>query len=152
MRKGIVILLMVVTAAGMLAGSCVRSSQGGVRTPSADSTSGRAVILFNSPEHDFGRVKAGERVGCFFSFTNSGDADLVITAVSASCGCTVPKFDKKPLPPGENGVIEVVFDTSGREGVQSKTIMVQSNAENNITILRIIAEVIPHSAYLSEKK
>jgi hypothetical protein len=86
-------------------------------------------------------VKAGEKVGCIFSYTNTGDADLVIASASASCGCTVPKYDKKPVPPGGSGTIEVVFDTSGREGVQAKTVVVQSNAENNIVILRIIADV-----------
>jgi len=84
-------------------------------------------------------------VGCIFTFTNNGDADLVISSASASCGCTVPKFDKKPVPPGRSGTIEVIFDTSGREGVQTKTVVVQSNAENNLVILRIIADVTKRS-------
>ena len=71
----------------------------------------------------------------------TGDVDLVIASASASCGCTVPKYDKKPVPPSGSGTIEVVFDTSGREGVQAKTVVVLSNAENNIVILRIIADV-----------
>ena len=45
------------------------------------------------------------------------------------------------MPPGGTGTFEVVFDTSGREGTQTKTVVVQSNAENNMVILRIIAEV-----------
>jgi len=84
-------------------------------------------------------------VGCIFTYTNTGDADLVISSASASCGCTVPKFDKKPVPPGRSGTIEVIFDTSGREGVQTKTVVVQSNAENNLVILRIIADVTKKS-------
>jgi len=99
------------------------------------------VITFTNPEHDFGKVQAGEKVGCIFTYTNTGDADMVITSASASCGCTVPKYDKRPVPPGGSGTIEVVFDTSGREGIQTKTVVVQSNAENNIVILRIIADV-----------
>lgn len=99
------------------------------------------MLTFNKPEHDFGKVKAGEKVGCIFTYTNTGDADLVITSASASCGCTVPRFDKKPVPPGGAGTIEVIFDTSGREGIQTKTVVVQSNAENNLVILRIIADV-----------
>jgi hypothetical protein len=39
----------------------------------------------------------------------------------------------------------VIFDTSGREGVQTKTVVVQSNAENNLVILRIIADVTKKS-------
>jgi len=86
-------------------------------------------------------VKEGEKVGHIFQFTNTGDADLVLTSATASCGCTVPKYNKKPVAPGESGNIEVIFDTSGRDGVQTKTVVVQSNAENNLVILRIIAEV-----------
>jgi hypothetical protein len=130
-----------IIAVAVISGSCGRSSSGAGKHMPADTT-GTAVMTFRSPDHDFGRVGAGEKVGCIFSYTNTGDADLVITSASASCGCTVPKFDRKPVPPGESGTIEVVFDTSGREGMQTKTVVVQSNAENNLVILRIIAEVI----------
>jgi len=105
-------------------------------------TTGKAVISFSSFEHSFGKIKEGEEVSCIFSFTNSGDADLVVTSVLTSCGCTVTKFDKKPIPPGGKGEVEVVYDSSDRSGLQTKTITVQSNAENKIIILRITAEVI----------
>jgi len=127
-------------AAGLLTGSCGRNSSGAGKVILSDTT-GTAVLTFREAEHDFGKVNAGEKVGCIFSYTNTGDADLVITSASASCGCTVPKFDRKPVSPGGSGTIEVIFDTSGRDGVQTKTVVVQSNAENNLVILRIIAEV-----------
>lgn len=129
-----------IIAAALASASCGRSSTGAGQNVPSD-TSGTAIITFASPDHDFGKVGAGEKVGCIFSYTNTGDADLVITSASASCGCTVPKYDRKPVPPGGSGTIEVVFDTSGREGVQTKTVVVQSNAENNLVILRIIADV-----------
>ena len=131
----------VMIAASFMAGSCGRSQQGTGKNQLSDTT-GTAMITFNNPEHDFGKVKAGEKVGCIFTYSNTGDADMVITSASASCGCTVPKYDKRPVPPGGSGTIEVVFDTSGREGIQTKTVVVQSNAENNLVILRIIADVI----------
>jgi hypothetical protein len=131
--------------AGMIAlvcltASCGRNSSGAVKNMPADTT-GTPVITFKSSEHIFGKVQAGEKVGCIFTFTNTGDADLVISSATASCGCTVPKYDKRPVPPGSSGTIEVSFDTSGREGMQTKTVVVQSNAENKLVILRIIAEV-----------
>ncbi len=140
MKIGTYFLTCILTAA-IVSASCGRSSSATVKDMPAD-TAGTAILTFRSPEHDFGRVGAGEKVGCIFSYTNTGDADLVITSASASCGCTVPKYDKKPVPPGGSGTIEVVFDTSGREGMQTKTVVVQSNAENNLVILRIIAEVV----------
>ena len=130
---------MIVLASVLLA-SCGRGSSGERRNMPSDTT-GTAVITFPSMEHNFGTVKEGEKVGHIFQFTNTGDADLVLTSVIATCGCTVSKYNKKPVSPGESGTIEVIFDTSGRNGVQTKTVVVQSNAENKLVILRIIAEV-----------
>jgi len=129
-----------VAVAAVLASSCGTNSSGADRYMPSDTT-GTAVLTFQSPEHNFGKVGAGEKVGCIFTFRNTGDADLVINTATASCGCTVPKYDRKPVPPDGTGTIEVIFDTSGREGLQTKTVVIQSNAENNLVILRIIAEV-----------
>ena len=140
MKKVLTYILTGMVVAGLLTASCGRSSSGaGMDMPS--DTAGTAIVTFKFPDHDFGKVTAREKVGCIFTYANTGDADLVITAVTASCGCTVPKYSKKPVPPGMSGTIEVSFDTSGREGLQTKTVVVQSNAENNLVILRIIAEV-----------
>jgi hypothetical protein len=128
-----------ITAAVLFA-SCGRGSSTESKNMPPDTT-GVAVITFKMLEHNFGAVKAGEKVGCIFPFNNTGDADLVLTSATASCGCTVPKYNKKPVAPGDGGTVEVVFDTSGRDGIQTKTVVVQSNAENNLVILRIIAEV-----------
>lgn len=141
MKNIVTFLLTLLIAASLLSGSCGRTRSGQAGSALSDTT-GAAVLTFNKPEHDFGKVKAGEKVGCIFTYTNTGDADLVITSASASCGCTVPRFDKKPVPPGGAGTIEVIFDTSGREGIQTKTVVVQSNAGNNLVILRIIADVL----------
>jgi len=57
----------------------------------------------------------------------------------------VPKYNRKPILPGETGNIEVVFDTSGRSGIQTKTVTVESNASTPVVILKIISEVISNS-------
>jgi hypothetical protein len=105
-------------------------------------TIGTPVISFASVEHDFGKIDEGEKVSCVFKFSNTGDADLVLTSVQTSCGCTVGKFSRKPIPPGGSGTIEITYDSSDRSGRQTKTITVMSNAEKKIMILRITAEVI----------
>ncbi len=139
-KNSIHVLAALLAVATAITTSCGRSSSGAERLMPSDTT-GTAVMTFQSPEHNFGTVRSGEKVGCIFTFRNTGDADLVITSATASCGCTVPKYDRKPVPPEGAGTIEVIFDTSGREGLQTKTVVIQSNAENNLVILRIIAEV-----------
>jgi hypothetical protein len=54
----------------------------------------------------------------------------------------VPKYEAKPISPGANGNLEVVFDTSGRSGMQTKTITVKSNATTPVVLLKITAEVV----------
>jgi hypothetical protein len=106
---------------------------------------GTAEITFNALEHNFGKITEGEKVACVFSFENTGSGDLVIASATTSCGCTVPEFDDKPIPPGGKGTMEVVFDSSGRSGIQTKTITVRSNAEKQVMILKITAEVITNT-------
>ena len=106
---------------------------------------GKAVISFSEFEHGFGKVKEGEKVGCIFTFTNTGSANLVINSAITTCGCTVSKYDRKPIAPGARGSLEVIFDTEGKNGIQTKTITVKSNAEPPVALLKITAEVINSS-------
>ncbi len=106
------------------------------------SSAGVAEIVFREYEHDFGKVMEGEKVAYVFSFENKGSGNLVINSASTSCGCTVSKYDTKPILPGAQGTLEVVFNTTGRNGVQTKTVSVNSNSPTPVVILKITAEVI----------
>jgi len=110
----------------------------------ADIQTGGAVadISFAEYEHDFGKVTEGEKIAYVFSFVNKGPGDLVINSASTTCGCTVTKYNRNPIPAGGGGSLEVVFDTSARNGLQSKTVSVKSNSKTEIVILKITAEVI----------
>jgi hypothetical protein len=101
-----------------------------------------AEISFREYEHDFGKITEGEKVAYIFSFENKGPGNLVIASASTSCGCTVTKYDRTPIPPGKGGSLEVVFDSNGRNGVQTKTISVRSNSKTHVAILKITADVI----------
>lgn len=91
--------------------------------------------------HNFGTIKEGEKVEYNFKFKNSGKKPLVITNASASCGCTVPEKPEKPIMPGEIGSIKVVFNSKGKSGHQSKSIIVSSNAQPAFPDLVLSGEV-----------
>ena len=74
-------------------------------------------------------------------FKNTGTKSLVIHNVEASCGCTTPKYDKKPIPPGGEGKIEVEFNSSGRYGKQYKVINIFANVPEKVIELKIIANI-----------
>ncbi len=140
-RKSLAIIL---TLTIISAAACNKGNKhGNASSDSHSSDTGKAVITFASLDHDFGRVTEGEKVGCIFTFTNTGTSDLIVTNATTSCGCTVPKYDKTPIAPGSHGSIEVVFDTGGRNGIQTKSITILSNAAAPVVLLQIKAEVIP---------
>ena len=99
-------------------------------------------ISFEKSEHDLGTVMQGEKVGYNFAFTNTGEGSLMILDASASCGCTVPHFNKEPVPPGGIGTVEVVFDSTGRTGKQSKTVTLKTNGKLRVVQLTIRADII----------
>ena len=99
-------------------------------------------IKFEKVSHDFGEIKEGVLAETVFTFTNVGKSDLIISNASGSCGCTVPKYPKNiPIKPGENGEIEVNFDTNGRPNLQQKMIKVSANTPDGGQLLRIQAFV-----------
>ena len=103
-----------------------------------------AEITFDKISHDFGNVNEGEIAKTIFTFTNTGENDLYIVDAVGSCGCTVPKYPKNiPIKPGENGEIEVNFDTNGRPNLQQKMIKVSANTPDGGQLLRIQAFVEP---------
>ncbi|MCK9210125.1 MAG: DUF1573 domain-containing protein [Ignavibacteriaceae bacterium] len=101
-------------------------------------------ITFQETKHDFGKVKQGVTLTFAFKFKNDGEENLAIQKVHASCGCTgVTMGDKKEFEEGEEGEIKVTFNTGGRSGVQSKTVMVQSNdTENPTVVLSFTCDII----------
>jgi len=119
----------------------------GAGNNSADSSSnsdstGKSEILFREYQHDFGKVSEGEKISYIFTFDNKGTENLSISSATTTCGCTVSRYNKKPIPPGASGNLEIIFDTSGRSGIQTKTITVKSNASTPVVLLKITAEVV----------
>jgi len=97
-------------------------------TTVTDSTQSPVLTLEN-PVFEFGKINQGEKVYHKFKYKNTGKSNLLINDVGATCGCTVPKWSKEPLAPGQEGEIEVVFDSYGKQGMQSKKINIFSNAK-----------------------
>ncbi|MBL6657018.1 MAG: DUF1573 domain-containing protein [Flavobacteriales bacterium] len=97
---------------------------------------------FNKELHDFGQLIDGEKVSYSFTFTNSGDAPLIISSAKGSCGCTVPDWPRDPIAPGESGSIDVTFNSSGRSGKQNKAVTLTANTNPSRKVLNITSEVI----------
>ncbi len=108
----------------------------------AQAASSFGTVEFEEPVFDFGQVKEGEVVEHTYTFKNVGDAPLILSNVSASCGCTTPEFSKNPVLPGQTGSVKVVFNSDGQAGKQQKIVTVSSNGSNSITTVQLKGEVL----------
>lgn len=99
----------------------------------------QAQIKFDKTTHDIGKFSEAQAVQeCVFTFTNVGNAPLVINQAIASCGCTVPAYTKEPVAPGKTGEIKVTYNGKGKfPGHFKKSITVRTNGKPEMTRLYI---------------
>ncbi len=109
--------------------------------PNAESTN-TTEMTFESLEHNFGDILEGQSVEKTYNFTNTGKNPLLIDRCDVTCGCTVPSYPKTPIAPGEKGSIKVVFNSSGKSGVNNKTVTVFANVKDGNIVLKFTVNVI----------
>ena len=96
-------------------------------------------MTFDSATHNFGDVerKGGDLVK-EFRFVNDGDEPLVIKKITKSCSCTTVNYSRKPVMPGQSGVISIKYEPHKvEEGVFNRVIQIYTNASNKARILAI---------------
>lgn len=144
--------ILVLAIAAMTFASCQQKKSDSAATNTADTTltmTGAAapvsadapVLVFDKSVFDFGTIKQGEKVHYDFKFKNTGKTPLIVSNATASCGCTVPESPKEPIAPGAEGVIKVVFDSTGKSGKQDKVVTVSSNGNPAVNEVHLIGEV-----------
>lgn len=102
-----------------------------------------AQINFETTVIDYGTIPNGSDGERIFSFSNTGNTDLIIKNVQSSCGCTIPKKPAGAIAPGESSEIIVKYDTK-RIGPFRKTITITTNVSTNpIVALKIKGTVLP---------
>ncbi|MDR0659639.1 MAG: DUF1573 domain-containing protein [Prevotellaceae bacterium] len=103
----------------------------------------KGTISFEKTVHDFGEVK--EEIGKAtyeFEFTNTGEAPILISNVTATCGCTVPSWTKEPVLPSKKGSVTVGYSTIGRIGLFVKSLTVINNGDSGNITLQIKGTVL----------
>ena len=110
----------------------------------------QAEISFKSETVNYGEIAKGSDGVRVFTFTNTGNAPLIISEVKSSCGCTVPEKPDGHIAPGESNTIQVKYDTN-RVGPIRKTVTVYSNAEEPVKALKIKGEVLAAGKSILDK-
>ena len=134
------IYFLTLIAAGLLFSACNQSKTDN-STASTTNAANAPVMKFEKETHDFGKIKAGEKVTYEFKFTNAGKSPLIISDAKASCGCTIPTWPHTPVKPGDNGAIKVIFDSATKVGLQDKQITITANTIPAQNIVHLIGEV-----------
>ena len=140
--------ILTIAAAGILMAGCNQAAKttgtagSSATQPTAGITTTPPVMKFEYDNHDFGKIKEGDKVNYKFNFTNTGKTPLIITNAVASCGCTTPDWPKGPIKPGDGGQINVTFNSMGKKGLQDKMITITSNTSPPQTVVHLIGEVL----------
>jgi len=93
------------------------------------------ALKLKETEHDFGKIPQGKPVYYIFEVVNTGNSELKLDNVQASCGCTTPEWKHEPIPAGATSQIKVGFNAAG-EGPFEKVITITYNT-NQSKILKI---------------
>lgn len=109
-------------------------------------------ITFKTTVHEYGDIHVGGDGTYNFKFTNTGNEPLILSKPRSSCGCTVPRWPKEPILPGETNEIKVTYNTN-KAGSFNKSVTIYSNAKNKSAIvLRIKGKVIKAPAEAMPEK
>lgn len=136
-------LILGIALAGLFLSSCQSDK---VNSKNIDSSmvdpKNPPVIKFEESTYDFGTISQGEKVKHTYFFKNTGKSPLIIHSAQGSCGCTIPEWPKEPVQPGEEGKIEVSFNSEYKSGHQEKMVTILANTKPTKTFLKITGEVV----------
>jgi hypothetical protein len=128
-----------------------RITQDMLHFPGSANADEAAVIQFESDSLNFGILSVGEKRVFKYPFVNAGKSALILSQVSASCGCTVPKeWPTEPIQVGDGGEITVEFDSRNNAGAVHKKIYVVSNGIPRMKTLVLAGNVMGVESDLSE--
>ncbi len=101
-----------------------------------------ALAKFDKVSHDFGDMQKGEEAVAVFSVINQGQAPLIIENITASCGCTVAKWNKDPILPQDTTQIRISYN-SNIVGEIKRSVVVKTNDKHKTrTLLTITGNVL----------
>jgi len=101
MKKGLIILISMLISCNLL----TAQDQSKEAKP-------KKVTEWDKTNHDFGEILLGKPMTAEFTFTNTGDTPVNISKVRSSCGCTVTKYTKEPVLPGETGFVKATYNAA----------------------------------------
>jgi hypothetical protein len=110
--------------------------------------SGRPEIALSETELDLGDVVNGTVLERELTVQNSGQAELIVEAVTTSCGCTQATIEPATIAPAGSGTLRIIFD-SGAHGPELtgqlvRQIFIATNdPQQPETVIELVANILP---------
>lgn len=131
--------------ASIIALSCIPSI---VASERPDSVPEGPYVWMDDNVLDFGSFRARDHQEGLLTIHNIGSDTLVIKDISADCGCTVPKFKRDPIAPGDSLAVTVKFNGEGRKsGRFRKVLRIRSNASNALTSAFVVGNIVKRKSH-----
>ncbi len=115
---------------------------------------GSEVMSFESVRIEAGEMNEDSVPSEYvFRWTNEGTSPLCVVAVSTTCGCAAPSYDRNPVRPGESGSVKITYHPKGHPGGFLRKIFVYTNLSSELPTAvlelsgRVLPSVLPTSDY-----
>lgn len=112
----------------------------------AQKTYAKDFVKFNTDKFDFGKIKQNVPAVYTFEVTNITNKPLVIENAHATCGCTVPEYQKDPILPGKTAKVKVQYNAANLNAFD-KTVFVKFAGVDEEKELKIVGEVLAADAF-----
>ena len=98
------------------------------------------VLTFKTDAIDIGQIPQGKPIDIDFAYSNNSGKTVIISNVTAACGCTVGSYSKEPIAEGKSGKVTATFNAAA-VGPFVKTISVFIDGEQTPKTLTFKGEV-----------
>ncbi|GAB4160452.1 MAG: hypothetical protein Fur0021_32470 [Candidatus Promineifilaceae bacterium] len=105
-------------------------------------------ISVTEPRLNLGDVVNGEVITRQINVQNKGQADLVIEAVTTSCGCTQARLEPMTIAAGSSGALSIQFD-SGAHGpaltgeIVRQVFILSNDPQQPEMVVELMANILP---------
>jgi len=118
--------------------------QGAIPGTTSDPTMVPKLVL-SQPKYYVGTIANDDLFHGKFPIYNKGKAPLIIDNVDTECACTLGKMEKKTIPPGGTGILDVTVNPFRIPGFHSsKNLTITTNdPRNRMVTLNVSSDVKP---------
>jgi hypothetical protein len=104
---------------------------GGGEAGGSEAAGSMPAIALSEQTLDLGDMPNGEIAAREVAVRNDGDAPLVVSTITTSCGCTTAALEPMTIAPGGSGTLRITFDSGAHgpdlRGPLMREVMIVSN-------------------------